>query len=95
MAINLKTLEGGAVQDIITLTPQLDSKIAQVLGEAPQVSAKLFNTVQNLNEIFPTQESIESADDVLKKVKDQIASLGKFIAGFDYLSLDLIIYRWI
>ena len=61
--------------DIISLLPDLDAKIAKVLGESGNRSA--FNTIQSVNEIFPTEESINGAEDVLKKVKTQIDELDK------------------
>ena len=56
--------------DIITLAPELDAKIAKVLGEGENRS--IFNTIQSVNEIFPTEDSINGADEVLARVKGQI-----------------------
>lgn len=59
--------------DLILLSPELDAKISKVLGEND--SNRLLTIIQNINELFPTEESICRADEVLEKLKNDIKEL--------------------
>ncbi|KAJ3363776.1 Vacuolar protein sorting-associated protein 53 [Kappamyces sp. JEL0680] len=59
--------------DIIELSPELDARMAKVLGESGD--KRNVSTIQSVNELFPDEESLMGADEVLLRIRSQITAL--------------------
>eukprot|EP00842_Homolaphlyctis_polyrhiza_P004929 jgi/Hompol1/5437/HPOL_004467-RA len=65
--------------DILVLSADIDRQLSRILSKSDALDTCEFNSIECVNGIFPTDQSLSSADKVLDKLKQQIKLLDREI----------------
>lgn len=68
-------------QHQLSFSSEVQSVIDQVLQSADPLDAPDFNATDYINQLFPTEQSLSSIDDVIGRMETEIGSIDQHIRG--------------
>ncbi|KAJ1340137.1 hypothetical protein BSLG_005224 [Batrachochytrium salamandrivorans] len=74
--------------DVLTFSTDIDRQIGSILERSNALDSGEFNCIEYINRVFPTEQSLASADKVLEKLRHQIKFLDNEIKSLTRYQTD-------